>query len=267
MHNRNAQSDGVTMRIADSFGRAVDQMTRWPIEMTGATWDLMLQGVQRMTRTFDEDVVPGMEEFSERGITGGGRGSGGRSSASYSASSGYRSQGAGNGYTGRSSSQSTPQSGSQTTSDDQDLSGDDLKYVTWSIVFTKPGYECVLEPLHADLVSYSGDGSSFAAIRIAEYLEKARQGQASKPETWGDRYPTEHKTSVHRTGSSVTVETGYQTAQGTAASADQDRGWKVPVEDHKYIQFLYKVERRIPKPEEPTHVEHIIVESHGTTVS
>src|SRR5262245_5076234 len=39
----------------------------------------------------------------------------------------------------------------------QDLSGSDLKYVVWSIVFTKPGYEAVLEPMQSELINYSPD--------------------------------------------------------------------------------------------------------------
>jgi hypothetical protein len=57
---------------------------------------------------------------------------------------------------------------------DQDLSGDDLKYVIWSIVFTKPGYECILQKQQEELVNYSADGSTYAAVKIAKYLDGAR---------------------------------------------------------------------------------------------
>src|SRR5438067_12542253 len=51
-------------------------------------------------------------------------------------------------------------SGSSSGSGDQDLSGNDLKFIVWAIVFTKPGYETVLEPQQNDLLNYPTDGST-----------------------------------------------------------------------------------------------------------
>ena len=147
--------------------------------------------------------------------------------------------------------------------DDQDLSGDDLKYVIWSIVFTRPGFECVLEPQHEEIVNYSADGASFAAIKIAKFLEKARHGRAAKPELWNDSYPpAPSKVTGRRTESiAASTATGETGDFGAGAGGTSDKGWRIPAEDQKYITFLYRVERRLPKQEvEVTRVERVTVE-------
>jgi hypothetical protein len=188
-----------TSRLVDS----VDQIFRLPLEMTGATWDFLMHGMQSMT------------------------GQRGESSAwNTKAGSGW--------------------SSSLWGQSDQDLSGDDLKYVMWSIAFTKPGLECVLEPQHEEIVNYSVDGSSFAAVKIAKLLEKARHGHIPKPESWGEAYPAP----VSRTAGASTV-TGSGTPSSTVGGgASSERGWRIPAEDHKYIRFLYRVDRRLPKQED-----------------
>lgn len=237
---------------------AVDAMVRWPMRMTGATMDVMLQGVQRMT--------------------GSNRGAG---SSSYSAETSYQGSGynTGSGVSSSSSTSSSSSSGPSWTSwmsgnADQDLSGDDLKYVIWSIVFTKPSFECVLEPQHEEIINYSADGNSFAAMKIAKFLEKARHGHSRKPETWGDAYPAEsakprarreESTTVITTPGSTTVASSSGGSGAQTAGHERDKGWRIPTEDHKYITFLYRVDRRLPKQEEVTRVERVTVE-RGTRV-
>jgi hypothetical protein len=131
----------------------------------------------------------------------------------------------------------------------EDLGGDDLKYVTWSLIFTKPGHECVLEAPHSELINYDADVSSFAAVKIAKFLEKARHGHAEKGESWRDQsYPPDYSRSE---------------AAPDAASPN-DRGWRIPADDQKYIAFLHRVEWRLPKQEDVARVERVTIE-RGTT--
>jgi len=188
------RSEETTTGIVNS----VDQMMRLPLQMTGATWDLMMKGMRSVTGTRGEwDSTPSHEPMFPI----------------------FRSQ---------------------------DLSGEDLKYVVWTIVFTKPGLECVLEPQHTELVNYNADGSSFAAMKIAKFLEKARHGHVEKPESWHDHdYPPEF---VKETGA------------GKPASSSHEHGWRIPAEDHKYLTFLHRVEWRLPKQVEVTRVGHATVD-------
>ncbi len=132
-----------------------------------------------------------------------------------------------------------------------------MKYVIWSIVFTKPDFECVLEPRHDDLVNYSAEGASFAALKIAKFLERARHGHIAKPESWGERYPP----SAGRRGETTNVAPARNSTADAAAgttAASSERGWRIPVEDQKYITFLYRVDRRLPKQE--AEVERVTIE-------
>ncbi len=193
-----------TTRLADSM----DQMMRLPFEMTGATWDLMMEGVERMTgrrmrrsRTPETTSIESSNERTGRSWFGG---------------------------------------------DEHDLSGDDLKYVVWSIVFTKPDHECVLEPQREEIVNYSTDGTSFGAMKIAKFLDRARHGHVPKPESWGEKYPNR-------------VE---RKAEGKEAG-EGDRGWRIPADDHKYIKFLYRVDHRMAKQED--EVERVTIERGSET--
>jgi hypothetical protein len=188
--------DRENSRVGDDTSRAtagivnsMDQMLRLPLQMTGATWDFMMQGMRMMTRTGNPNP--------------------------------------------------------------QDLGGDDLKYVVWSLIFTKPGFECVLEPQRSEIVNYAADASSFAAVKIAQFLERARQGSVEKADAWRDPdYPPDAPRG--------------DTSHSEAAAAPAKRGWRIPPNDHKYIVFLHRVEWRLPKEEEGTRVERVTIE-HGTT--
>ncbi len=240
--NVESQSTGAQTqaRGANITDTVVDTIVRWPIRMTGATMDLVLQGVQRMA-----------------GATRDGMGVGGSSTG-----------------TTREATSSTS-SGSRWTSLftgsamlDQDLSGDDLKYVIWSIVFTKPGYECILQDQQEELVSYPADGNTYAAVKIAKFLDAARHGHARKPTAWADRYPGDSSnarsgrdevTIVTTTPGSTTASVSSSGKSGAQTSA-ADTGWRIPPEDQKSIVFLYKVDRRLPRQEEVTRVDRITVE-------
>jgi hypothetical protein len=249
--NGESQTGG-SQRSSGITDAVVDTMVRWPMRMTGATVDFMLQGVQRMAG-------------ATRDMTGGSSNGASYDAASSSSSSSSRTSASGP------SSWSSLFSGSSGTMLDQDLSGDDLKYVVWSIVFTKPGYECILQTQQEELVSYPAEGNAYAAVKIAQFLDGARHGHVQKPAAWADRYPPsgarsrDESTTVITTpvSTTATVSPGRSGANGTAVGGD--KGWRVPSEDQKYITFLYRVDRRLAKQEETTRVDRVTVE-RGTRV-
>jgi hypothetical protein len=266
--SQNSSSDSLTDAV-------VDTMVRWPMRMTGATMDAMIRGVQSMTGSNSTS--------SSRGSN-----SGSSSSSSWDSSS---STGSSNSSNQSNSGWSSLFSNQTSGTFDQDLSGDDLKYVMWSIVFTKPGFECVLQKQQEELVNYSADSSTFAAVRIAKFLDSARHGHSERPESWGERgylsdsgknksgrKEKESSTIISTPGSTTIATSGTMSGAGSAGSSDQqrsadsdrgdkgDKGWRIPPEDQKYIQFLYRVDRRLPKQQdEVTRVERVTVE-RGTRV-
>ena len=238
MSNRSelSASRDLGSKLGSSTATAIDQMIRWPFWFTGATMDLMLQGMERMTG--QTDWAMGTDGPRGRGSD---RGS---SHANFDASVNTQST-------------SSHASANVSVGDDQDLSGDDLKYVLWSILFCKPGYETVLEPQQDDIVNYSADGSSYAAVKIAKYLEKARHGRTERPQVWSEKgYPGEAANSTRRAEPASIVG-----GNATSSSSTQERGWRIPADDQKYIKFVYRVERRLPKEEaEVTRIERVTIE-------
>ena len=190
MSNRREQnaSQDLGSSLGAGTAAAIDQMIRWPFWFTGASMDLMLQGMQRMTGQADRTMGSDGPQANGGSDTSGSMNRG-SSNMNFSTSGSGSNWSAGwntGASQGSTQGQMQNQSGSASASsgDDQDLSGDDLKYVLWSILFCKPGYETVLEPQQADIVNYSADGSSYAAVKIAKYLEKARHGRTERPELW-----------------------------------------------------------------------------------
>jgi len=107
--------------------------------------------------------------------------------------------------------------------DDQDLSGDDLKYVNYSILFTKRDFEATLEKQKQDLVNYPTNGGSYGGLKIAHFMKKVSQGKVKRPEEWrelGNEYPP---------------------------GANGDYFTSIPKDDERYITFIYSVERRIAR--------------------
>jgi hypothetical protein len=106
---------------------------------------------------------------------------------------------------------------------DQDLGGDDLKYVSYTILFTKRDLEATLEKERQDVVSYATDGGSYGALKIAELMEKVGRGEVHRPLVWKEnQYPPETIDETH---------------------------WQIPREDRKYISFIYRVDRHLPRQE------------------
>lgn len=105
---------------------------------------------------------------------------------------------------------------------DQDLSGDDLKYVSYSILFTKRDYEATLEQQREFLVNYSTNGASFASRMMIRFSH----GTFERPAAWG-------KGNVYPPG----------------ISKDEDKLTvdDIPDDDQKYLTFVFNVELRLPK--------------------
>jgi len=109
----------------------------------------------------------------------------------------------------------------ETTMGDQDLSGDDLKYVSYSILFTKRDFEQTLESKREDLVNYSTNGGSFGGLKIANFFKEVEEGRVRRPQLWAEKdYPP---------------------------NARSETDWRIPEEDKKYVTFIYCVDRRLPK--------------------
>jgi hypothetical protein len=128
---------------------------------------------------------------------------------------------------------SRPEEPQMSDQDDQDLSGDDLKYVRYSILFTKRDVEATLQADREELVDYSTDGASFGALRISDFTARLLAGQVPLPEAWKWHYPGPNP---------------------------PEYGWKVPGPDRRYITLVYSVVRRLPLQEghyQRAQVEHL----------
>jgi len=107
--------------------------------------------------------------------------------------------------------------------DDQDLSGDDLKYVSYSILFTKRDLEATLEQQQQDLVNYPTNGGSYGGLKIAHFMKEVAERKVKRPAEWresGNNYPP---------------------------GATGDYFTEIPKDDERYITFIYSVNRRIPR--------------------
>ena len=108
--------------------------------------------------------------------------------------------------------------------DDQDLGGDDLKYVSYAILFTKPDYETTLEKQKEELVNYSTNGGSFGGLKIAKFFKRLMQKGVPRPTEWD-------------------WDKGY------VPGDKDDKIWTIPEEDEKFVTFDYRVVHRLPKQE------------------
>lgn len=104
---------------------------------------------------------------------------------------------------------------------DQDLSGDDVKNVVYSILFTKRDLESTLRPETEELVNYATDGANFGAQKLLEFGFQT----FARPAVWIDNdYPTP------ASGATLTLA-------------------NLPAEDRKYVRFVFSVRDRFPKSE------------------
>lgn len=106
---------------------------------------------------------------------------------------------------------------------DLDLGGNDLKYVSYSILFKKYDFEATLLPETQELVDYPTDGASYGALKLVDFFAQVSQGKVPRPNQWKDPdnpYPP---------------------------GAEGDYFNEIPQDDRKYVMFIYEVDRRIAK--------------------
>lgn len=118
--------------------------------------------------------------------------------------------------------------------DDQDLSGDDLKSISYSILFTKRDYEATLEKDANDLVAYSTDPGSYGGLRIARFMKRMEEGRTKPhravelPPKWRD-------------------DTSYPPDTEGIPNRDDKHLFGIPEEDQRYIAFKFRVVSRTEK--------------------
>lgn len=236
-HNRDRtdKARDLGSAMADTMAKMTELSFRWPMAVTGAAMDAMVDGMRVVSDSLDRTAR--RTEAAQRETT-------------------------------MASTSSTRSTASRTSASSpaEDLSGDDLKYVVWAIVFTKPHYETVLEPQRDEIVNYDTDAGTFAGLKIGAFLDRARQGRIERPQTWSERGYASHSTSSSRRsesgrGTSASTTATANASTGGSSESREREGWRIPPEDHKYIKFLYRVDRRLPKEEvEVTRVEKVTVE-------
>jgi hypothetical protein len=109
---------------------------------------------------------------------------------------------------------------------DQDLCGPDLKYVEYSILFTKRDLETTLQSEDNEVIDYSTNGASFGGVRVARFMVDwgASPNGIPMPPIWQDRnYPPQ----VSIPGRVLLNE--------------------LPETDQRFITFVYRVKNRLCK--------------------
>lgn len=117
----------------------------------------------------------------------------------------------------------------------KDLSGDDVKYVSYSIVFRKPDFEATLQLERQEVIDYSTDGASFAAQKISQF----RGRLASDPT--GLEIPYEWQGEGKRPAGM-----GYN-FQLPVVPTNPIRYRGIDPKDDKYIAFVFRVTSRFSK--------------------
>jgi hypothetical protein len=103
-----------------------------------------------------------------------------------------------------------------------DLGGDDLKYVSYSILFTKRDHEATLQQEREEIVDYLTNAGSYGGLKIGEFM----RSRFPRPRSW--------------------IENGYPQAI-PRNQMDVDPATEIPAEDRKYITFVYRVSQRLAK--------------------
>ena len=107
---------------------------------------------------------------------------------------------------------------------DQDLSTDDLKYVSYAILFTKRDYEVTLQQDTEELVDYPTDGGSYGGLKIARFMQAAAYNKANSARK-------------------VLKDKGYD----DIVTVPETGGWTISPGDERYVKFIYEVRTRIPR--------------------
>jgi hypothetical protein len=104
----------------------------------------------------------------------------------------------------------------------QDLNGDDIKTVLYSIIFTKRDLEAILQSQKEDIVDYSTNSASYGAVLMSDFTEN---GEFKRPDSWDtNNYPPD----VPKDKKLLTTK-------------------DIPPRDRHFIQIEYKVTNRISK--------------------
>ena len=75
--------------------------------------------------------------------------------------------------------------------DEQDLGGDDLKVVEYSIFFRKAGHEATFVEGRTETINYSTNGADYAALKISEFTSSfSETNKRTIPSEWaGGNHP------------------------------------------------------------------------------
>ena len=113
------------------------------------------------------------------------------------------------------------------------LAGDEIKLISYSILFTKRDAEAILQPEREEIVDYANCGASLASIKVAEFFEHLQRDGIPWPPAWkepSDQYP----------------EVGQRIR-------------RIPEADLKYVDFICEVRERRAKAEPASDKEQFEV--------
>ena len=107
------------------------------------------------------------------------------------------------------------------------IGGDDLKYVSYSIFFTRRDFETTLRQEQEEVVDYPTSAAAFAGLKIAEFFELIVTKGIPTPPIWGDSLPDSDYKPL--------IKNGKLTG--------------IPPDDRKYVDIQLKVTRHQAKQE------------------
>jgi hypothetical protein len=114
------------------------------------------------------------------------------------------------------------------------LAGDEIKLVSYSIVFTKRDAEAILQPEREEIVDYATCGASLAGIKVAEFFEHLQRDGIPWPPAWKEPPSDQY------------LEVGQRIR-------------RIPEADLKYVDFICEVRERRAKAEPAYDKEQIEV--------
>lgn len=106
---------------------------------------------------------------------------------------------------------------------------DDLKYVSYSIVFRKRDFEATLRSEKHEVIDYPL--STFCNLKVADYLKKLATGK--------EEFPNEWENGGHPSG-----DYGYQPTAKNPKKFSQ-----IPAAEQKWIECVARVEKQVEKAE------------------
>jgi hypothetical protein len=117
----------------------------------------------------------------------------------------------------------------ESTMGECDLGGDDLKYVSYSILFTKRDFETTLQQEKQEVIDYPTDEGSFGALKIADFMATLKTDGILFPEEWKGK----------------TLDDGYTV--DPPGSKDPKRLKSIPNKDRKFIKFECMMKKQLAK--------------------